>query len=179
MTDCKRYCIRTDLFKIMFIIWEYVTSYVAQATTVSKYNLSAWMFQVASITSISCSQLYYHIVQEAVAVTTAIQEEIFLEMGVDPAFGLSCLGKVNVVFENDQDLMIRFYRFLAKEEMACDEAELGPEEFAERILSQQKLQEQLHQQMENDNYEGGSSVLSSEQIQEIVQRRVSPLFRPR
>ncbi|KAG2714889.1 hypothetical protein I3843_03G052200 [Carya illinoinensis] len=139
--------------------------------------------------------------QEAVAVTTAIQEEILLEMGVDPTFGLSCLGKVNVVFENDQDLMIRFYRFLAKEEMACDEAELGPEEFAERILGQQKLQEQqlemlkhmrkfhlddqsailekLHQQMENDNYEGGSSVLSSEQIQEIVQRRVSPLFRPR
>ena len=36
-----------------------------------------------SITSISCSQfLYYHIMQEAVAVTTAIQEEIFLEMGV-------------------------------------------------------------------------------------------------
>lgn len=30
-----------------------------------------------------------------------------------------------------------------REEMACDEAELGPEEFAERILGQQKLQEQV------------------------------------
>lgn len=139
--------------------------------------------------------------QEAVAVTTAIQEEIFLEMGVDPSFGLSCLGKVNMVYENDQELMIHFYKFVAREEMACDEAELGPDEFTERIHSQQKLQEQqleilkhmrqfhlddqsailekLHQQMDNANYEGGASVLSSEQIQEIVQRRVSPLFSPR
>ncbi|TKY63061.1 hypothetical protein E2542_SST12926 [Spatholobus suberectus] len=40
--------------------------------------------------------------QEAVAVTTAIQEEIFLEMGVDPRFGISCLGRVSTVCENDQ-----------------------------------------------------------------------------
>ncbi|KAL4653094.1 hypothetical protein ACJW30_01G246400 [Castanea mollissima] len=138
--------------------------------------------------------------QEAVAATTAIQEEIFLEMGVDPSFGLSCLGKVNI-YENDQELMIRFLKFVAREEMACDEAELGPDEFTERMHSQQKLHEQqlemlkhmrkyhlddqsailekLRQQMKNTNYEGGASVLSSEQIQEIVQRRVSPLFSPR
>ncbi|XP_062151644.1 uncharacterized protein LOC133860031 isoform X1 [Alnus glutinosa] len=137
---------------------------------------------------------------EAVAVTTAIQEEIFLEMGVDPRFGLSCLGKVNMVYENDQDFMIRFYKFIAREEMACDEAELGPDEFTERMRNQQILQEQqlemlkhmqkfhlddqsailekLRKQMENANYEDGASVLSPEQIQEIVQRRVSPLFRP-
>ncbi|XP_059452560.1 uncharacterized protein LOC132183175 [Corylus avellana] len=137
---------------------------------------------------------------EAVAVTTAIQEEIFLEMGVDPRFGLSCLGKANTVYENDQDFMICFYKFIAREEMACDEAELGPDEFTERMRSQQMLQEQqlemlkhmrkfhlddqsailekLRQQMENANYEGGASVLSPEQIQEIVQRRVSPLFKP-
>ncbi|KAK7847955.1 hypothetical protein CFP56_005668 [Quercus suber] len=115
--------------------------------------------------------------QEAVAATTAIQEEIFLEMGVV------------LIPSND------------REEMACDEAELGPDEFTERMHSQQKLHEQqlemlkhmrkfhfddqsailekLRQQMENTNYEGGVSVLSSEQIQEIVQRRVSPLFSPR
>lgn len=29
------------------------------------------------------------------------------------------------------------------EELACDEAELGPEEFAEKLHSQQKLQEQV------------------------------------
>lgn len=32
----------------------------------------------------------------------------------DPRFGLACLGKVNMVYENDQDLMIRFYGFVAK-----------------------------------------------------------------
>ncbi|EXC33367.1 hypothetical protein L484_010776 [Morus notabilis] len=150
--------------------------------------------------------------QEAVAVTTAIQEEIFLEMGIDPSFGLSCLGKVNMVYETDQELMIQFYKFVAKEEMACDEGQLGPDEYAERMHSQEKLQEQvdskaesetfqqlemlkhmrkfalddqsaildkLHRQLENANFEFGVSVLSSEQIQEIVRRRVSPLYKPR
>ncbi|KAE8694410.1 ribonucleoside-diphosphate reductase small chain [Hibiscus syriacus] len=156
--------------------------------------------------------------QEPVAVTTAVQEEIFLEMGVvyqakveisfvtetgfgDPSFGLACLGKVNITYENDQDLMIRHYRFVADEELACDEAELGPDEFAEKLHSQQKLHEQqlqmlkymrkfhlddqsailekLHHQMEDANFDVEASILSSEQIQEIVQRRVSPLFRPR
>ncbi|CAL9014841.1 unnamed protein product [Prunus brigantina] len=138
--------------------------------------------------------------QEAVAITTAIQEEIFLEMGIDPRFGISSLGKVNEKYENDQDMMIRFYKFIAREEMACDEAELGADEFAERMHSQEKLQEQqlemlkhmrkfplddqsailekLRQQMENADFDGAASVLSSEQIQEIVRRRVSPLFKP-
>ncbi|PQP94495.1 uncharacterized protein Pyn_35403 [Prunus yedoensis var. nudiflora] len=80
--------------------------------------------------------------QEAVAITTAIQEEIFLEMGIDPRFGISSLGKVNEKYENDQDMMIRFYKFIAREEMACDEAELEANEFAERMHSQEKLQEQ-------------------------------------
>ncbi|KAK7377669.1 hypothetical protein VNO80_03098 [Phaseolus coccineus] len=138
--------------------------------------------------------------QEAVAVTTAIQEEIFLEMGVDPRFGISCLGKVSTVYENDLDLVIQFYKFLSKEEVACDEAELG-EEFAEKLLNQQMLQEQqlemlkymrkfnlddqsailekLHQQMKNSNYESETSILSAEQIEEIVPRKVSPLYTPR
>ncbi|KAL9457969.1 hypothetical protein AB3S75_006922 [Citrus x aurantiifolia] len=139
--------------------------------------------------------------KEAIAVTTEIQEEIFQEMGVDPSFGLACLGKVNLTYENDQDLMIQFYKFVATEEMVYDEAEHGPDEFAERMDSQQKLQEQqlemlnymrrfhlddqsailekLHHQMEEANFESAASVLSSEQIQEIVQRRVSPVFRSR
>ncbi|CAI9111586.1 OLC1v1011844C1 [Oldenlandia corymbosa var. corymbosa] len=139
--------------------------------------------------------------QEAVAVTTRIQEEILLEMGVDPIFGLSCLGKVNVAYESDQDLMIQFYGFVAKEEMACEEAELGPEKFAERMSMHQKLQEQqvemlqylrnfhlddqsavlekIRQQMEQANFEPDASVLPVEHIQEIVRRRVSPVFQPR
>ncbi|XP_077229159.1 plant/protein [Tasmannia lanceolata] len=134
--------------------------------------------------------------QEAVAMTTAIQEEILLEMGIDPRFGIGCLGKVNTIYENDQDLMIRFYGFVAKEEMACDEAELEPDEFAEKMHSQQKLQEKqlemlnhmrrfhpddqsailetLHQQLEEANFDNSAAVLTSEQIQEIVRRRVTP-----
>ncbi|KAK8473259.1 hypothetical protein PHAVU_001G093200 [Phaseolus vulgaris] len=117
--------------------------------------------------------------QEAVAVTTAIQEEIFLEMGIDPRFGISCLGKVSTVYENDLDLVIQFYKFLSKEEVACDEAELGEEEFAEKLLNQQILQEELHQQMKSSNYESETSILSAEQIEEIVPRKVSPLYTPR
>ncbi|PIN19406.1 hypothetical protein CDL12_07910 [Handroanthus impetiginosus] len=138
--------------------------------------------------------------QEAVAVTTAIQEEIFIEMGVDPQFGLACLGKVNMAYENDQDLMIQFYGFVSKEEIACEEAELGPEKFAVRMEMQQYLQEQelemlkhmrkfhlddqsailekIHQQMEEANFQPEASLLSAEQIQDIVRRRVSPVFQP-
>ncbi|PON61300.1 hypothetical protein PanWU01x14_146770 [Parasponia andersonii] len=139
--------------------------------------------------------------QEPIAVTTAIQEEIFLEMGIDPSFGISCLGKVNMTYENDRELMIQFYKFVAKEVMTCDEAQLGSDEYAERMRRQELLQEQqlemlklmrkfdlddqsailekLRQQMENADFDFEVSVLSAEEIQEIVRRRVSPLYKPR
>ncbi|XP_021316945.1 uncharacterized protein LOC8075794 isoform X1 [Sorghum bicolor] len=152
--------------------------------------------------------------QEAVAVTTEIQEEILHEMGVvyndlmqmrnknqienddaftiDPSFGIGCLGKVNVVYENDKDLMIKFYQFVAKEEMAIDEAELEPRELAAKLHAQQIIQEQqlnmlvemrkyspesqsvilgtLHRELEEANFDINTSILSPEQIQEIVQK---------
>ncbi|KAL8538442.1 hypothetical protein ACS0TY_000442 [Phlomoides rotata] len=138
--------------------------------------------------------------QEAVAVTTTIQGEIFTEMGVDPEFGLACLGKVTMEYENDQDLMIQFYGFVAKEEIACEEAELGPEGFAERMemlqyLEAQQLEmlkhmrdfqlddqsavlEKIRQQMESTNFQPEASLLSVEQIQDIVRRGGSPAFQP-
>ncbi|KAG0485642.1 hypothetical protein HPP92_009516 [Vanilla planifolia] len=131
--------------------------------------------------------------QEAVAITTAIQEEILLEMGIDPRFGIACLGKVNLVYEKDMELMIQFYKFVAKEEMAIDEAELELDDFADKFQHQQKLQQQqlemlihmrkfnqdeqsailetLHKQMETDNFEKSVTFLTYEQIQEIVRRR--------
>ncbi|XP_076896537.1 uncharacterized protein LOC143549529 [Bidens hawaiensis] len=130
--------------------------------------------------------------QEAVAVTTAIQEEILREMGIDPTYGLACLGKINMEYENDQDLMISFYKFVAKEEMACEEAELGPEEYSERFQAQQNLQQQqlemlkhmrnygvddqsailekLRERMEKD-FEGDASLLSVDEMKEIVETR--------
>ncbi|GAY61075.1 hypothetical protein CUMW_206950 [Citrus unshiu] len=251
--------------------------------TISFFVHCIVLFHFADVGMLDC-------MQEAIAVTTEIQEEIFQEMGIgkfviDPSFGLACLGKVNLTYENDQDLMIQFYKFVAttsssvsafgcilslklcdlcelwncllsnaeasvfysnilkfgirirnrplvgpmkddglvdslngslsnfslsiilltlscaREEMVCDEAVHGPDEFAERMDSQQKLQEQqlemlnymrrfhlddqsailekLHHQMEDANFESAASVLSSEQIQEIVRRRVSPVFRSR
>jgi hypothetical protein len=80
--------------------------------------------------------------QEAVNVTTEIQEELFFKMGVDPKFGIDCLGKVNVVYANDRDLMIQFYQFVSREEMACEEAELGPEAFARKTEEVKKFQQQ-------------------------------------
>ncbi|KAK1319181.1 hypothetical protein QJS10_CPB04g00251 [Acorus calamus] len=137
--------------------------------------------------------------QEAVAVTTAIQEEILLEMGIDPRFGIACLGKVNMVYENDKDLMIEFYKFVAKEELACDEAELAPNEFAEKMHAQHKLQEQqlemlkhirkfhpddqsaileaLRQQLEGANFDNSAAVLTSDKIQEVVRRRITPFIK--
>lgn len=32
---------------------------------------------------------------------------------VDPRFGIASLGKVNMTYENDRDLMIQFYKFVA------------------------------------------------------------------
>ncbi|KAH6766600.1 plant/protein [Perilla frutescens var. hirtella] len=121
-------------------------------------------------------------------------------MGVDPQLGLACLGKVNMVYEDDRDLMIQFYGFVAKEEIACEEAELGPERFAERIemLShleahqlemlkhmhnlqlddQSAILEKIRQQMENAGFQPEASLLAAEQIQNIVGRRVTPVFQP-
>ncbi|GKD95778.1 hypothetical protein Tco_1379675 [Tanacetum coccineum] len=154
---------------------------------------------------------------EAVAMTTAIQEEILGEMGVDPAHGLACLGKVNMEYENDQDLMgfelligvlvektydiflVMYNHFVNpllgndREEMACEEAELGPEEYSERLqmqwnLHQQQLEmlkhmrsygaddqsailEKLRQKLEKEEFENEASLLSAEEIQDIVQNR--------
>ncbi|CAA6668357.1 unnamed protein product [Spirodela intermedia] len=136
--------------------------------------------------------------QEAVAVTTTIQEEYLRKwesVGHNPRFGIACLGKVNAVYENDRDLMIQFYRFIAKEELACDEAELDPDEFSEKMLSHHRLHEQqlemlkymrrfhpddqsviletLRRQMEGSSFDGGA-VLSPGHIEEIVRSRASP-----
>ncbi|KAK4388776.1 hypothetical protein Sango_2214600 [Sesamum angolense] len=44
---------------------------------------------------------------------------------------------------------------------------------------QSAILEKIHQQMEEANFESEASVLSVEQIQDIVRRRVSPVFQPR
>lgn len=52
--------------------------------------------------------------------TIKVQPTILLNFTVnvfftaDPRVGLSCLGKVNVEYENDPDVMIQFYKFIAR-----------------------------------------------------------------
>jgi len=57
-----------------------------------------------------------------------------------------------------------------REEMAIDEAELEPIEMAEKLHAQQILQEQLRKQLEEANFDISASILSSKQIQEIIQK---------
>ncbi|CAN0924693.1 hypothetical protein LINGRAHAP2_LOCUS34334 [Linum grandiflorum] len=146
--------------------------------------------------------------QEAVAVTTALQEGIFLEMGVDPSFGISCLGKVNAVFENDRDLVIQFYKFVAwyvslislkrwlvmrlnldqknllikciikKSFMRRQQLEMLKYMRKFHLDDQSAILDKVHLNLEEANFDVEASVLSSNEIEETVRRRVSPLFMP-
>lgn len=131
--------------------------------------------------------------QEAVAVTTEIQEELLEQMGVEPKFGIACLGKVNAIYKDDRELMLRFYAFVTKEELACDEAELGSNAFQQKMQQFEKIQDQqlqvlqrlrslpikeqqlflekLHDHMQQSQYEHGSSMLESAEIQEFFQKQ--------
>ncbi|WOL00348.1 hypothetical protein Cni_G09061 [Canna indica] len=50
-------------------------------------------------------------------------------MGIDPRFGIACLGKVNAMYESDMDLMIQFHQFVANARQVdhpiCDDLVLG------------------------------------------------------
>eukprot|EP00250_Pteridium_aquilinum_P028389 c37074_g1_i1 orf=309-851(-) len=131
--------------------------------------------------------------QEAVAVTTEIQEELLEQMGVEPKFGIACLGKVNAIYKDDRELMLQFYAFVTKEELACDEAELGSHAFQSKMQQFEKIQDQqlqvlqklrglpikeqqvflekLHDHMQQSQYEHGSSLMESVEIQEFFQRQ--------
>ncbi|KAI4339658.1 hypothetical protein MLD38_024575 [Melastoma candidum] len=145
--------------------------------------------------------------QEAVAVTTAIQEDIFREMGIGYGISRICNQLCNfwkwnlLLLLHSNKLDAHIPSSGVREEVACDEAELNPSEFSEKKLHWEKFQEQqlekltemrrynlddqsvilykLRQQMEDGNFDDMTSLLPSEQMQEIVRRRVSTLFKPR
>ncbi|MCO5607030.1 hypothetical protein L7F22_061221 [Adiantum nelumboides] len=130
--------------------------------------------------------------KEAVAVTTEIQEELLEQMGVEPKFGIACLGKVNAIYKDDRELMLRFYAFVTKEELACDEAELGSQAFQIKMQQFEKIQDQqlqvlrklrtlpikeqqgflekLHDHMQHSQYDGGS-MMESIEIQEFFRQQ--------
>uniref|UniRef100_A0A0E0R8I1 Uncharacterized protein n=1 Tax=Oryza rufipogon TaxID=4529 RepID=A0A0E0R8I1_ORYRU len=76
-------------------------------------------------------------------------------MGIDPSFGIGCLGKVNVMYEDDMELMVKFYQFVAKELMSWWITITATED--------------LRKQLESANFDTDASILTPEQIQEIVE----------
>ncbi|KAJ0984591.1 hypothetical protein J5N97_002947 [Dioscorea zingiberensis] len=138
--------------------------------------------------------------QEALVVITEIQEEILLEMGIESAglrISRASSSTQNLRRNSDEvEGLCTSYSHAAVEEMACDEAELEPDEYVEKLHIQHQLQEQqlemlkhmrkfhpddqmailevLHRQMETTNFNNSSAVLTSDQIQAIVQKRVAP-----
>eukprot|EP00850_Spirogloea_muscicola_P022917 SM000318S12219 [mRNA] locus=s318:24857:26650:+ [translate_table: standard] len=77
--------------------------------------------------------------KEAALITTEIQEELLLAMGVEPKFGIACLAKVNTVYRNDQELITKFYTFMAR--LATDDFELTGH--LPSLVAQQKLLQQM------------------------------------
>ncbi|KAH9575648.1 hypothetical protein CY35_01G121300 [Sphagnum magellanicum] len=109
--------------------------------------------------------------REAVTVTTEVQEELFIKMGIDPKFGIDCLGKVNSVYADDRELMIKFYDFVSREEMACEEAELGPEAFKQKMEHVKKIQQQMQSDMRHLQPSTGNAAMSPQEIHDFFQRQ--------
>ncbi|KAL6575344.1 hypothetical protein OROMI_012629 [Orobanche minor] len=62
---------------------------------------------------------------------------------------LDCLGRVSLSFDDDQDLMIQFYGFVAKEEIASEQLEMLKHMRKFQLDDQSAILEKIHQQMEN------------------------------
>ncbi|GBG67633.1 hypothetical protein CBR_g762 [Chara braunii] len=102
--------------------------------------------------------------RDPAAVTTELQEELLMAMGIEPKFGIECLGRVSFCFKDDREVMLKLYELMAKEELACDEAELGPKAFAEKMEQMRKAQEQqmvLLKQLQKQPIEAQREFLSS------------------
>ncbi|CAI5512894.1 unnamed protein product [Closterium sp. Naga37s-1] len=79
--------------------------------------------------------------KSASSVTRLLKEQVLLDMGIEPQFGMTCLRAVPLDYREDRDMVLRICHMHAREEAACDEAELTP-----LALAQKKMQMQLMQQ---------------------------------
>ncbi|CAI5977361.1 unnamed protein product [Closterium sp. NIES-65] len=79
--------------------------------------------------------------KSASSVTRLLREQVLLDMGIEPQFGMTCLRAVPLDYREDRDMVLRICHMHAREEAACDEAELTP-----LALAQKKMQTQLMQQ---------------------------------
>eukprot|EP00271_Cylindrocystis_brebissonii_P013967 TRINITY_DN346_c1_g6_i1.p1 TRINITY_DN346_c1_g6~~TRINITY_DN346_c1_g6_i1.p1 ORF type:complete len:217 (+),score=68.15 TRINITY_DN346_c1_g6_i1:263-913(+) len=81
-------------------------------------------------------------------ITTELQEELLESMGIDPKFGIQCLGRVSTLYQNDRELMTKFFEFVAKEELACDEAELPFDQYRQKMAAMEQGRQQQAQMLQ-------------------------------
>eukprot|EP00884_Botryococcus_braunii_P023552 jgi/Botrbrau1/9881/Bobra.0080s0016.1 len=89
--------------------------------------------------------------QDACDVVTEVQRGVFESQGVDGDFGIEFLAHVREVYGNDLKIMADFFRFVAREELALDEAELTPEEFERKQMWLRHAQEEYRTAVKGDS----------------------------
>ncbi|CAM6097219.1 unnamed protein product [Calypogeia fissa] len=85
----------------------------------------------------------------AAAVSTEIQREVFINMGVDPQVGLDSLANVRALYHDDRECILKHLEFIQREESARELAEMGQEAFQQKRQQTKQVEEQqlklLHQ----------------------------------
>jgi len=74
--------------------------------------------------------------------TTKMQTEIIQNMGLDPAKVMEMFKTVLKHYKDDEELCAKFVHFCELESLACDEAEMTPEEFEKKMQEAAKVKAQ-------------------------------------
>eukprot|EP01147_Barroeca_monosierra_P004199 gene4199-6545_t len=72
-----------------------------------------------------------------------LEKEVFLQMSIEPSHGQSCLKQVITTYQHDPQVMVAFQGMMEIQTLLCDEAELTPEQFQQRLSDFHKTK--LHQ----------------------------------
>lgn len=90
------------------------------------------------------------------------QAAIFEELGVEGAFGVSCLARVKAEYGHDPSTMRKFYLFAQREELLMDEVEL-PEEQVQQKRALFKQQEALAARLQHMSVSERQQLLMQQQ----------------
>eukprot|EP00054_Salpingoeca_dolichothecata_P031722 m.264409 g.264409 ORF g.264409 m.264409 type:complete len:323 (+) comp27807_c0_seq1:82-1050(+) len=99
--------------------------------------------------------------------TTAIQKEIAVALGIDGEHCMNCFREVMKTYQQtDPSLCQQFALFLQTESLACDEAEMTPEAFAQKVAQMNAARQQQMAMMQQMQQAG----VSPQQHMEMMQR---------
>eukprot|EP01024_Parvocaulis_polyphysoides_P068372 TRINITY_DN8318_c0_g1_i1.p2 TRINITY_DN8318_c0_g1~~TRINITY_DN8318_c0_g1_i1.p2 ORF type:complete len:130 (-),score=11.05 TRINITY_DN8318_c0_g1_i1:38-427(-) len=75
---------------------------------------------------------------------TQLQMQLFQQQQIDGKHGIEFLSRVSEVYKTDPEVLTAFYGLVEREELALDEVELDPHEYAQkyRLYIQQYEQRQ-------------------------------------